>query len=99
LTELNNSVIIFGGDDCIITVWDWKKNMILYKCFAHPGSINCLIAFKANLLSIGGDSKLKLWSYKEEVMEQPLSFKTALTVSDQITYPIKSHKWIIEQRK
>jgi hypothetical protein len=25
IEEVNNNVLALGGDDCCITLWDWKK--------------------------------------------------------------------------
>jgi WD40 repeat protein len=64
LAELDENTVAFGGDDCLITVWDWRKDMIMHKCYAHLGSTTSLTVCFPNLLySIGGDCKIKVWKY------------------------------------
>ena len=53
--------MVFGGDDCYITFWNWQDDIVMYKHFAHPGSLSCLSLKYPHILSIGGDSKIKVW--------------------------------------
>jgi WD40 repeat protein len=60
---------VFGGDDCFITVWNWRQRTISSKLFGHPGSVLCLAGYFPYLLSAGGDSKLKIWKIEDEAVE------------------------------
>jgi WD40 repeat protein len=42
LTQLDSETLAFGGDDCVITVWNWMDNAVIKKYFAHLGSITSL---------------------------------------------------------
>ena len=67
ICELSEDTVAFGGDDCLITVWNWKTEVVKHKCYAHLGSTTSLRVCAPDLVySTGGDSKIKVWKFGEE---------------------------------
>jgi WD40 repeat protein len=66
LVELDGESVAFGGDDCFITVWNWTRDVVRHKCFAHPGSVISLSICPPNwLFSMGGDARIRAWRVEE----------------------------------
>lgn len=52
---------MFGGDECYITIWNWRREEVKCNIFAHPGSVLSLSFYSPYVISSGGDSKIKIW--------------------------------------
>ena len=61
ITEISDEVVAFGGDNCIVTVWNWRKNYVISRSFGHLGSVSSLFTAYNGVYSLGGDTKLKKW--------------------------------------
>lgn len=61
LSEIDDSNLIFGGDGCFITLWNWRKQEIRCKTFGHPGSVLSVSYYNPFVVTTGGDSKIKVW--------------------------------------
>ena len=62
ITEISDGVVAFGGDNCVVTVWNWRNNYVISRSFGHLGSVSTLFTYQNGLYSLGGDTKLKKWA-------------------------------------
>ena len=69
LEEINKEVMVFGGDDCYLVFWNWRREEVVQKVFGHAGSVTCIYEFMPYLLTCGGDNKFKIWEVLLELNE------------------------------
>jgi WD40 repeat protein len=99
LVEIDEETVAFGGDDCFITIWNWSKEVVRYKCFAHPGSITSLSTCSPHFLySIGGDSRIIAWRI-EIINEEKVKVDFDLSLNDEIKPPETERKFHLTQVK
>ncbi len=75
----NNDLIISGGKDALLKVWNWKEEIELQKIVAHTFAIYDLLSLneKKTIVSASRDKHIKIWSIDEELLniKQRLDFK------------------------
>ena len=54
-----------GGDDCLLILWEWSKQIKLRSVFAHACSVCCLLFKNNELISAGGDGYVRFWNLDE----------------------------------
>ena len=87
---INRDLIVSGGDDCIIVVWEWEKPIKLRTAFAHCCSVTSLLLFGHQLVSTGGDGLLKMWEVEElAAMETKGRLEESCRVVQVSTHPIE----------
>lgn len=64
VAEMEEGNLAFGGDDSVITIWNWRENTVINKIFSHLGSTTSISFCSPNFLfSTGGDSKIIIWQF------------------------------------
>lgn len=61
IKEFNDEVLILGGDDCYLVLWNWKKGEIIRKEFGHAGSVTYIDVMNEYVFTSGGDNKFRFW--------------------------------------
>ena len=71
VVEVDNEIIASSSKDSYIILYNLKKKKCIYKYKAHEDGVNWLLKInKYNLLSCGGDNKIKIWpKIKKENLE------------------------------
>lgn len=64
---VNKDLLVSGGDDCLLILWEWAKEIKLKTVFAHACSVSCLIVKDGELISAGGDGIVRFWSIDDFV--------------------------------
>lgn len=62
---VNKDLIVSGGDDCLLILWEWAKEIKLRSIFAHACSVVCLVLKGNELVSAGGDGEVIFWNLEE----------------------------------
>lgn len=76
----NSALLISGGKDALLKVWNWKTESLLQKIVAHTFAIYDLVSVSngKNIISASRDKHVKVWEVNEDVLEikQRLDFKS-----------------------
>jgi WD40 repeat protein len=63
ITRVNTNLIATGGEDSLVTVWDWKQQVQYCMMRGHSGQIRGLEMLVDGSLASGGfDTTLRLWN-------------------------------------
>tara|TARA_R110002072_G_scaffold302060_2_gene483626 strand:+ start:50027 stop:50923 length:897 start_codon:yes stop_codon:yes gene_type:complete len=80
----NPQLIISGGKDALLKIWNWKEEKALKSIVAHTYAIYDLISMEEGscIISASRDKNLKVWEVNKESLE----------ISERLDFKIGGHK-------